>query len=163
MSRARILLGVLVAALIPVQTANGTDLLPGTWKINLAKSKYSPANLTPQSGTTTFEAIPGGVKVTLDGRDSQGRKTHNEYTVLFDGKEVPAKATVDGKPSPEQDGTAWKKIDDYTFELTAKLKGKTTTTTRIVVAKDGKSRTTTVTGKNAQGTTINNTVVYEKQ
>ena len=163
MSRTKIFLGLWVAALLVVQTALGADMLSGTWKISLAKSKYSPANLTPQSGTTKVETIAGGVKVTVDGVDSQGRKTHNEYTVMFDGKNVPAKATVDGKPSPDQDGTAWKKIDDFTYEATAILKGKPTTTNRIVIAKDGKSRTNTVTGKNAQGTTINNTVVYEKQ
>jgi hypothetical protein len=44
-----------------------------------------------------------------------------------------------------------------------KLKGQTLTTNRNVVSKDGKIRTVTVTGKNAQGQTVNNTLVWEKQ
>jgi hypothetical protein len=56
----------------------------------------------------------------------------------------------------------WKKIDSNTYETTTMLKGKALVTSRIVVASDGKSRTTTQTGKNAQGQTINNAVVYER-
>ena len=56
-----------------------------------------------------------------------------------------------------------KKIDDYTYELVAKLKGQVLTTTRVVVARDGKTRTGTAMGKNAQGQTINNTVLQEKK
>jgi hypothetical protein len=57
----------------------------------------------------------------------------------------------------------WKKIDDYTYENVAKLKGQALTTTRMVVSKDGKTRTNTVTGKNAQGQTVTNVVVFEKK
>jgi len=71
--------------------------------------------------------------------------------------------TIDGSLSPDQDAVAWKKIDDYTYELTNKLKGQVLTTQRTVISKDGKSRTNTITGKNAQGVTVNNTQVYEKQ
>ena len=54
-------------------------------------------------------------------------------------------------------------VDDYTFELTNKLKGQVLTTQRTVISKDGKSRTNTISGKNAQGVTVNNTQLYEKQ
>ena len=144
-------------------SAQGADHLSGTWKLNVAKSKYSPANLAPKSGTTVFTAVQGGLKVTADGVDSQGRKTHTEYTTKLDGKDVSVKATIDGKPSPDQDMAAWKKIDDYTYENTAKLKGQSLTTTKVVVSRDGKTRTNTVTGKNAQGQAVNNVAVYEKQ
>ena len=43
------------------------------------------------------------------------------------------------------------------------LKGKVAGMTRIVVSKDGKTRTLTQTGKNAAGQTVNNVLVYEKQ
>jgi hypothetical protein len=36
-------------------------------------------------------------------------------------------------------------------------------TTRSVVSKDGKTRTTTQTGTNAKGEKVNNTIVYDKQ
>ena len=48
---------------------------------------------------TKIEAVQNGIKLINDGIDSQNRKTHLEYTVAFDGKDVPVKATIDGKPS----------------------------------------------------------------
>ncbi len=137
--------------------------LTGTWKLNVAKSTYSPGNLTPKSGTTRFDVTKDGVKAVIDGVDSQGRATHQEYTATFDGKDHPWKGTIDGQPSPNQDAIAWKKIDDHTYDLTNKLKGQTLTSSRIVIAKDGKSRTNTITGKTPQGEAVSNTVVYEKQ
>jgi len=153
----------IVAVLVLGQVVRGADMIVGTWKINVAKSKYSPANLAPKSGTSKIEAAEGGIKVTTDGVDSQGRKTHTEYTAKFDGKDVPSNATVDGRPNREQDTAVWKKIDDYTYEVATKLKGQTLTTTRIVVARDGKTRTNTATGKTPQGQAVNNTILYEKQ
>lgn len=137
--------------------------LGGTWRQNVAKSKYSPPELAVKSSTSTFEVTQNGVKLVNDGVDAQGRKTHTEYTANFDGKDYPVKATLDGKPSPNQDAVAWKKIDAYTYENVAKLKGQGLTTTRVVISRDGTTRTNTVTGKNAQGQTVNNTVVFERQ
>ena len=137
--------------------------LVGTWKLNLAKSKYSPANLAPKSGTTKIEAVAGGIKLSADGVDAQGQATHTEYTAMFDGKDYPWKGTIAGRPSPNQDAITWRKVDDYTYESVNKLKGQALTTSRNVISRDGKTRTITTTGKNAQGQTINNTTVYEKQ
>jgi len=36
-------------------------------------------------------------------------------------------------------------------------------TSRSVVSKDGKTRTTTQKGKNAKGQDVNNTIVYDRQ
>src|SRR5206468_2045354 len=115
------------------------------------------------SRTTTIEAVPGGVKVTTGGVDAKGRVGHVEYTAKFDGKDYPYHATIDGRPNPNQDAISWRKIDDYTYEVTNKKKGRVLTTTRMEIARDGKTRTTTMTGKNASGVTVNNTLFYEKQ
>jgi hypothetical protein len=144
-------------------SAQAADPLSGAWKIDLAKSKYSPANLAPKSGTTLFEVSQDGITAVIDGVDWQGRVTHAEYTAKFDGKPYLRKETIAGKPNPDQDAVVWKKINDYTYETIAMRKGQALTTTRVVISRDGKTRTNTVTGKNAQGHTINNTVVYEKQ
>jgi hypothetical protein len=77
--------------------------LSGSWRQNVAKSKYSPPELAVKNNTSTFEVTPNGVKLVNDGVDAQGRKTHTEYTANFDGKDSPVKATIDGKPSPNQD------------------------------------------------------------
>jgi hypothetical protein len=154
---------VVLAGTALAQSAQPASPLSGTWKLNMAKSTYSPSTLAPKSGTTQFDVTKDGVKAVVDGVDSQGRATHQEYTATFDGKDHPWKGTIAGQPSPNQDAIAWKKIDDHTYEITNKLKGQTLTSSRIVVAKDGRSRTNTTSGKNAQGVTVNVVAVYDKQ
>jgi hypothetical protein len=161
-TRALICIGILIVA-ASATVVLAADNFSGTWKLNVAKSKYSPGP-APQSGTTKLEATTDRLKIVADGVNAEGKKTHTEYTVKFDGKDYPDKVLLDGKVDPNgADMISIKKIDDFTYESTTKLKGKVLAVTRNVVSKDGKTRTQTSTGVNAQGKTINNTVVYEKQ
>ena len=57
----------------------------------------------------------------------------------------------------------YKRIDSRTYEYVQSVGGKVTVTARTVVAADGKTRTITTTGKNAQGQTINNVAFYDRQ
>jgi hypothetical protein len=155
-------LGALIVTFALTTAAQTSSPLNGTWKFNAAKSKYNPTSLTPRSNTITYTITGDTIKGVTDGVDAQGRATHTEYTAKLDGKTYPGKFMLDGKPNPDQDGVMWKKIDNNTYETTAMLKGKGLLTSHIVVAPDGRSRTTTQTGKNAQGQTINNTVVYDR-
>jgi len=155
-------LGVLLLVSVGVQAQNGP--LGGTWKLNLAKSTLT--SLIPPGSATSF-VIPlfADGPGLYDGVDGQGQATHLECTAKFDGKDYPEKTTIGGKPNPNPnaDAIAWKKIDDYTYESTTKLKGQVMQTTHYVISRDGKTRTNTVDRKNAQGQTVNNTQVYEKQ
>ena len=54
------------------------------------------------------------------------------------------------------DTVSYKKIDDNTFEGTSKKAGKVVGSVKIVVAKDGKSMTVSVKGKNAKGEATSN-------
>lgn len=45
----------------------GADNSVGTWKLNIEKSKYTPAPLPYKSLTMTREAVDGGVKATRTG------------------------------------------------------------------------------------------------
>src|SRR5215470_216728 len=155
---------VLVAAFtISAAVAYGADMFSGTWKLNVAKSKFSPGP-GPKSNMQKIEANDGGFKLVQDGENAEGKKTHNEYTVKFDGKDYPEHPMVDGKANPNgADTISIKKIDDNTYEATTKKKGQVLTVTKNVISKDGKTRTATATGKNAEGQTVNNVVVWEKQ
>jgi hypothetical protein len=115
------------------------DNQEGTWKLNLAKSKYNPASLAPKSTTAKLEAAPDGIKATVDTVNSENQKIHYEFTAKYDGKDYP----ISGDPT--RDTISYKRIDDYTFESVSKKAGKATVTTRNVYAKDGKSRTLTTT------------------
>jgi len=129
----------------------------GTWKLNLAKSKFSPGP-APKSQTLKIEAWgDDGVKYTADGMDPEGKPTHWEFQGKYDGKMNPFKG------NPDADMIAYKRIDANTVEATTTLNGKPAQTTKVVVSKDGKTRTLTQTGKNAKGQDVNNVVVYDKQ
>src|SRR5262245_41333062 len=60
----------------------------GTWKLNTAKSTYTPGP-TPKSQTAVLEAVDGGMKVVSDRVESDGQKVHFEWTAKFDGKDYP--------------------------------------------------------------------------
>jgi len=133
-----------------------TASLAGTWKLNVAKSKYSPGP-APRSSTLKWERVAGGFKFTVDQVNAQGQATHTENTEKDDGSE----AQVQGAQSPTT--RFLRRIDDRTYEDGDKVNGKPTVSRRLVIAQDGKTLTVTMKGTNAQGQAVNNVAVYEKQ
>lgn len=150
------ILSTLVLALVLGTTLRAADNWVGTWKLNVAKSTYSPGP-APQSGTAKLEAWDGGLKSTSDGVDADGKPTHNEFAAKFDGKDHPYKG------SASYDTISVKRIDDYSYEGVLKKQGKVMLTSKNVISKDGKTRTQTQTGTDAQGRAVNNTVVWDRQ
>ncbi len=136
--------------------AQAPDPAAGTWTLNLAKSKFSPGP-GPKNQTLKYEATEGGVKLTVDTVTGSGAPGHSEYTAKFDGKDYP----VTGNPNA--DTITLKRIDSHSFEAHWKKDGKPTMTIRTTISKDGRTRTSEQTGKNAQGQDVKNTVVYDKQ
>ena len=160
--RQRLPVGVFVglcvtAAYLSVVTAQSEPWV-GTWRLNIAKSTYSPGPPpTVKSQTSRREAVPNGVKTTIDTIDAKGNATHVEVTAMFDGKEYEVKGAA--MPTTR----AYKSIDNRTYEYVTRVNGKVTTTTRSVVSVDGKTHTNTVTGVDAQGQKVNNVVLWERQ
>ncbi|HYV99564.1 MAG TPA: hypothetical protein VE967_19050 [Gemmatimonadaceae bacterium] len=152
-----------VAAALPKVAAAQAQSLAGTWKLNAAKSTFDPADLATKTGTVTYAFSGNNVTTTIDQTNAKGQKIHITYTTTLDGADHPWKGTIDGKPNPGQDAVSIKKLDANTYHVENKLKGKVLTTNHIVVAADGKTRTSTTTGTNADGVKIHNVAVYEKQ
>lgn len=148
--------GVVLWACSGAALAQGADPLLGTWKMNPAKSKYSPGP-APKSVSVVFAAAGDAIKVTADEVDSEGRPRQTEYTAGFDGKDHPIKGAANA------DTVALKRIDTHTTERTDKKAGKVVATFVRTVSKDGKTMTVTQTGTNAQGQPMNNTVVLDRQ
>ena len=132
------------------------DPLIGTWKLNVAKSKYSPGPAL-RSNTLKYEAQGDALKVIADFVTGDGVSHHEEDTPKPDGKDYPITGGVD------RDSVTMKRIDAYTTEFTGKKGGKPTLTMRRVVSKDGNTLTITDTGTNAKGQKVNNVRVYDKQ
>ena len=127
----------------------------GTWKLDEAKSKI-PAGFVKNS-TVIYANEGDNVKVTTDGTDKDGKPMHTEWTGKFDGKDH----LVTGDPN--SDVRSYTKIDDRTLGFNAKKGGKVTTSGRIVVSADGKSRTVTVSGTDSKGKKVSSIAVYDKQ
>ena len=132
-----------------------SDPIVGTWKTNVAKSKYSPGP-APKSATLVITAEGGGYKVVTDTVPATGAATHTENTWSFDGKDHPVKG------NPNVDTSSYAKVDARTYTVTSKKAGKVAITARVVISADGKTRTTTQTGTTADGKPLNNTIVAEK-
>jgi hypothetical protein len=132
------------------------DQHSGTWKMNPAKSKYSPGPAA-KSITSTVEADENGVKVNSEGIGGDGNPTHVQYDAKFDGQDYPITGV------PNTDTISVKRIDANTIQSTSKKGGEVVMTVTSTVSKDGKTRTSTFKGKDAQGRDVNNVVVYDKQ
>jgi hypothetical protein len=145
-----------LSALMLSTVAKAADHQIGTWKLNLAKSKYSPGP-PPKEGTLTVEPQSDGLKFTIDSIDAESKPVHYELSPKYDGKDYPMTG------NPNADTASMKKINDHTIEVVGKKNGQVTMTSRSVVSKDGKTRTTTQKGKNAKGQDVNNTIVYDRQ
>ena len=138
-------------------TAFGADNSLGTWKLNVEKSKYTPAPFPIKSLTTTREAVDGGVKIMSTGVQADGTPINSSNTIKYDGKEYP----ITGAP---WDTSSMKQVDANTFTGTSRQKsGKYKGTSRTVISKNGKSMTTTAKGTGADGKPFTATLIYDKQ
>jgi hypothetical protein len=142
--------------LVPSMVMAQADPHLGTWVLNVAKSKYSPGP-PPKEQTSVYSAAGQGISIATKGTSADGKPTMTNLTVNFDGKDYPAKG------NPDWDAVAARRVDSHTIEFTRKLAGKMVQTATSVVSKDGKTRTITTTGVNAQGQKISTTGVYEKK
>ncbi len=146
----------LAISLVFVSVALGYQNNPnmGTWKLNETRSKLAGK---ARNNSVVYEAAGDQTKVTVDGVDENGSAVHSEWTGKFDGKDYP----VTGDSN--SDTRSYRMINKNTLALTGRKAGKVTLTGRIVVARDGKTRTVTTTATNAQGKKVTNVAVYDKQ
>jgi hypothetical protein len=139
-----------------LSVAAAADQHSGTWKMNPAKSKYSPGP-TPRSLTVKVDCDENGIKLDSEGTNADGTPTHVEYSAEFDGKDYPITGTY-------ADTVSVKRIDANTIESTLRKKdGKLMLIVTSTVSTAGKTRTSTFKGTDGQGHDINNIVVYDKQ
>ena len=147
----RLTIGFVAATLV----LSAADMLSGTWKLNTAKSKYSPGP-APKSVTFTYSMDGDWVVAKNEGVNAEGKPISFTNRYKYDGKEYPYKGALG-------DGTiSVKRTDDFHTESTVKS-GKASMTNKTVISKDGKTRTQNQTGTNAQGQSVNNVLVYDKQ
>jgi formylglycine-generating enzyme required for sulfatase activity len=147
---------LLCAALALAVTAAAADQHSGTWKMNPDKSKYSPGP-APKSTTVKVEADEKGVKIDAEIVNADGSPAHVQYDAKFDGKDYPVTGIA------YADAVSVKRIDANTIEATMKKGGQVTMIVTTKLSNDGKTRTATFKGKDAEGHAVHNVVVSDKQ
>jgi len=147
----------LATASASVASAQG-ELRVGTWELNLAKSTFSPGP-PPQRQTLTFKAAGPQWTALLQGVEASGQPLNpdmNNLAITFDGRDHPT-ANVD------YDTTAWKPAGPNKYEVIRKRAGKIVMTSINELSNDGKTMTITTKGVNANGQSVHNVRVYDKQ
>ena len=163
--RAR-LLAVTLAAVVALLTTSGTlgafqlrstaeppPQLIGTWRLNVAKSKYSPGPPL-RSETRVYTKQTDGVKGVVSRVYSDGRSERFEYMANF-GKDM----MVTG--IPEYDSVTLRKVDDLTSDAVLSHAGIVYGVARRAIAADGKTMTITFDRKSSE-TPVHNVAVYDK-
>ena len=153
--KGRVILLTLAALFVGLTVCLADNPQMGTWKLNEAKSKFSPG--ATKNNTVVYEPAGDSVKVTVDGVDGAGNPIHSEWTGKFDGKFY----SVTGDPT--SDMRSYRKINNHTLALTGKKGGKITLTGRIIVSANGRTRTVTTTGTDSKGKRFSTKAVYDKQ
>jgi hypothetical protein len=130
----------------------------GTWKLNLAKSKYNPGP-PPISETVVIEVWEtDGIKETFTIAHADGTRATAEVSYHYDGKDY---KVTNGDTIVHT--IVHRRVDADTITYTIKKGGKVDGTGKVVVSTNRKMRTVTGTGTNAKGQKAHDVLVWDKQ
>jgi hypothetical protein len=149
-----LLVGVLIA--IGTGTAFAADPAVGTWKLNLAKSTFSPGP-GPKSQTRIYAESAQGMTVIVKTTAADGKDSTTNLTFKEDGKPYPASG------SPDFDMVSVTRADALTIHSTQMKAGAIVGNAVRSVSKDGKTLTFAQKGTHAGGGKFDDVSVYDKQ
>ena len=145
---------MLVAAVFFAAPAFAADPIVGTWKLNVAKSKFADVKLT--AATRVYSEANGLYTLEQKQTGADGKQT-STHTTYRDGKE---EKQAPGGPT---DTTVAKKIDANTWDFQLKKDGKVIGQVHRVVSADGKTLTVQNSGAKLSGATGEETLVFDRQ
>jgi hypothetical protein len=131
----------------------------GTWKLNVAKSKFTPGPPI-KADTRSYEVIEGWLVVTTETTQPSGEKTGVRFAAKFDGKEYPQI----GRFAATVTLISYQPVDKRTLKYTVKdTRGKVTSTNTRTVSADGKTMTIEQRSTDASGRPVLNVELFERQ
>jgi hypothetical protein len=133
-----------------------SDPFLGVWQLNLTKSKFSPGP-APKSLTDYTQGEGQNRKLTGASIDAEGNPHVVVFMHIYDGQPHPSTGIRDF------DASIYTRVDAHTVNASRTKAGKLVQTETIVVSPDGKTKTATRTGTDADGRQINDIAVYDKQ
>jgi hypothetical protein len=139
-----------------IGTALAADAVVGTWKLNVAKSTFSPGP-APKSQTRTYAESAQGMTVTIKTMAADGKESMTTTSIKDDGKPY----AVSG--NPDFDMVSLTRVDASTAHITQTKAGATVGTGVRTVSKDGKTMTVALKGTHANGAKYDDVSVYDRQ
>jgi hypothetical protein len=137
-------------------TALAADPIIGTWKLNLAKSTFSPGP-APKSQTRSYAESAQGTTLTIKTTAADGKESTATLTFKDDGKPYP----VTG--NPDFDNVSVTRVDALTVHSKQMKAGAVVGTGIRTVSKDGKTLTFSQKGTHATGGKYDDVSVYDRQ
>jgi hypothetical protein len=158
MTRLLIVLGVVMLA-GGVSAQSKDDPSIGSWKLNVAKSKFTPGPPI-KADTRSYEVQDGWLIVTTETTAADGNRTGVRFAAKFDGEEYPQI----GRFAPTVALISYQPVDKRTLKYTVKdTAGKVTSTNTRTVSADGKTMTIEQKGTDASGRPVLNVELFELQ
>lgn len=151
----RIVAIALLSSLFLGASAFAADAVVGTWKLNVAMSKFS--GTAPKSATRMYRETADGTALDQKMVSADGKEMSMHTTIKYDGKDYP----ITG--NPDADTVAGKVLDAHTTNFTFKKGGKVTGSVHRVVSADGKTLTANNKGTHADGKAYDDTLVFDRQ
>ncbi|HEV7611099.1 MAG TPA: hypothetical protein VGO37_04435 [Steroidobacteraceae bacterium] len=137
-------------------SALAADPAVGTWKLNPAKSTFSPGP-APKSQTRIYVEGAQGITLTIKTTAADGKQSVTTLTFKDDGKLYP----VSGNPDFDMVSVA--KSGPLTVHSTQTKAGATVGSGIRSVSKDGKTLTFKQKGTHADGVKYDDVSVYDRQ
>ena len=150
-----VLIALVGFALHVAVRAQAPQQLFGTWKLNPAKSTYTPGP-PPKSMTVVYSPAGFGMKIVVDVVPAEGAPQHWVMTPMYDGADHP----VTGYP--DADTISIRRISDTKGESTFKKAGKVMAINVRTLSADGKTLTIETKGTTADGKPRHDVAVYDK-
>jgi len=159
----KIRLGLIVLSLclIGINAQAADDAQLGHWMLDVAKSQYVTGTAPRSSEVTITPYGKDGVSVTVNTLNIKGERLVFECSAEYDGKPYPRTETGPGAVTGLS--VTFKRVDGQAVERIVYLGAKPVGTERWVISRDGRTRTVTQSGVDAQGKPINNLLVYVRQ
>ena len=143
------------AAVLPAFAANRTH---GTYKLNIAKSSYTPAPNPVVDLTVTRELSAHGTTQTTDGKLAGNVHLHASYTSKGDGSPVPVKGNAPFTIIAVKQVDA-NTITDHRMNTANHYRA----SGRTVFTHHGNTMTVTIKGINGAGKEFTQILVFDKQ
>ena len=151
------LAGVVSGTALAQSNRPNVDPSLGTWKLRVDAATTTAPNAL-KSRTEVVEAAPDGwYKITRTDLRADGTSLHYSFTFKYDGKEYPVTGAL-------FDTIAVARLDPYTTTTEVKKKGTPFDMKgKLIISKDGKTRTQIESGIGLDGKPSEVTRIFDKQ